>query len=328
MGCLAVLAGCSSAASGSERIQGHSEYLEKAVAYLQTQAGSDDAVTRAHAIEALQPLKDPRVTTVVEQGLRDKAWVVRFAAAMAAGKRQDTALKPTLQMLVGQEPDGSARVAMIFALQRMGDSTNMSQLARFITSPDTDTRANTAMVLGLLGDKSARGLLETQAKDKEIRVKFEVTAALARLGDLNAQDAILAMSVNKYVEERFIAIATCPDLHRPEAANVLLAGLKDVDPRGNMIAARALCRLGDMTGDINNPRTRDDNYRAGKLALQYAYHRPEADVRALAVLALGEILLPDEEKSVAAFLYKDGEDPHVQLAAAAAVVNVWARAAK
>ena len=325
VGVMAVLTGCLSATPGGDQvIQGHSENLEKAVAYLQTEARSEAPERRAQAIESLQPLKDGRVTAVVEQGLRDPAAMVRFAAAMAAGKRHDVALKPALQELVAKETNGSARVAMIFALEGMGDSTNMSQLPGLLAAPEAYTRADAALALGLMGEKSAIPMLLSRTKDPDVRVRFEITAALARLGDAKAQDVVLGMSVSQYGEDRYMAMAVCPDMHRPEVANVLVAGLTDKDPhdgviagRENMIAARALCRIGDV-----------DNYRAGKLALQYAYHRPEPEIRALAILALGEALLPDEEKSVAYFMYQEGEDPRVHLASAAAVVNVWARASK
>ncbi len=115
---------------------------------------------------------------------------------------------------------------MIYALQRMGDNTHMSMLAQTFKSPDAVTRANTAMVLGIMGDPSAIPLLKSQPSDMDVRVKLAKTVALARLGDTNSQDALLGMSVNRYAEDYYTAIATCPDIRRPEVTNILAGYFK------------------------------------------------------------------------------------------------------
>src|SRR5262245_52750699 len=83
----------------------HGASLEKSITLLQIQSRSTDAATRANCVEALQRCLDPRATTVVEQGLHDADWVVRFAAAMAIGHRSDAKLyKPLLMDLAAKDP--------------------------------------------------------------------------------------------------------------------------------------------------------------------------------------------------------------------------------
>lgn len=286
-----------------------SEGLERAIVLLIVNSRSTDAAVRANCIEALQPLQDSRVNDVIEQGLHDREWVVRYAATLAAGKRQSLKLKPQIQRMVKDDPNESVRVACVYALKRLGDPSHMNTLAEAIRSTDYRVRANTAFVLGLLGDKSAIGLLEQQAREPDARVKLEITAAMARLGDENAQNALLAMSLSKLAENRLVALATAGDVLKPERANVLSNGLKDPSPLVQLVAARTLGKMGSPLGH----------------SVAYGYRNDSsAEIRALAAHALGDMLLPSEEGPLVRML----GDPElsVQLAAASGLVNVWSKA--
>lgn len=300
--------------------------LEKAVAILQDQFRNPDAAIRANCLEALQNLRDKRAVSMFELGLHDEAWVVRFAAALAAGRQQATPLKQTLQQMYGRETNENVKVGISFALQRLGDDTRMTHLAVTMKSPDPGVRANTALVLGLLVEKSAFKVLRPARRDTDERVRFEITAAMARLGDMEAEDAILAMSINRFAEANYMALAACPDINRAEVDNVLWRGLhmrdefknpkpeeKYVLDRTTLIAARGTVRRGNLTPTL------------GLLVLEYS-RSPEPEMRALAALALGEMLYPPEEAPLKRLM--EDPDVKVKVAAAAGTINVAVRAAK
>src|SRR5438874_1061292 len=83
------------------------------------------------------------------------------------------------------------------------------ELALALQSKDPETRANTALVLGYLGDASAIPLLQQERDEPDIRVRFEITAALARLGNEAAQQVIVGWAVNRYAEDQWNAMTVC-----------------------------------------------------------------------------------------------------------------------
>ena len=292
--------------------------LERSIVLLQMQAQAQDPSTRANCIEAFQSLQDPRVASVIEQGLHDTQPVVRFAAAMVSGKRQELKFKPVLEKMAASDDSDSVRVAATYALRRLGDATNMNFLAQTLVSPDASTRANTAFVLGLLGDPTAVPLLLSRRSETDSRVKFEISAALARLGDPAARRVITSLALSKYAEDQWNALVVCGDLPAEVAGNPLLIGLKEPlaiqdgtreqSVRRQLLAARSLGKQGSTQG--------------GKMCVTYLKD-PAPSLRGLAALALGEMLYPSEERVLEPLL-KD-PDEGVQRAAAAAIVQVWAR---
>ena len=300
---------------------------ERALALLRTESHSPDAAVRANCIEALQASRDPRAMEVIEEGLHDKEWVVRFAAAMAAGKRRADSVRPVLNTMVTNDPNRSVRAACIYALRRLGDSTHMSDLSGILASDDPEARANTALVLGLIGDPSAIPLLQSERAEPDIRVRVEITAAMARLGDPSAQQVIVSWAVNRFAEDQWSAMTVCADLPPEIATSPLQLGLqdfprlpanmpelptaqvKDLTVRRQLVAARSLAKLRNGEG-VGVALDNLDN--------------PNANLRALAALALGDMLnsrqAPGLEKMLA------DADVRVQQAAAAAIVAIYARA--
>ncbi len=319
---LLALPGCPPVANSDAQQIARGTALDKAIVLLQVEARSTEPDLRANCLEALQPLSDERSLDVIGQGLHDSDWTVRFAAVMVAGHRKAQGFKPVLQQMAVTDTNNNVQIAAIYALARLGDTHNMGRLAETLGSTDVAQRANTALALGLLGDKSAIPLLLAHAKDPEPRAKFEITAALARLGEPSAVTALVAFSVSKYVDDRIFAMATWPDVHSPDAADVLLSGLQDPMPgltnpspqielmtdSIRLTAARSLGKMGNRAGLDG--------------AMLYRRH-PQPAIRSLAAMALGEILQPSESK-VLVDMMKD-PDEHVRVAAAAAIVNLFTR---
>ena len=122
-----------------------SETFEQALSILQAQFRLGSAEARANCLEALQVSRDPRVVDA-------------------------------LALLIG---------LAIYALWRLGDESHVSELGQLIVATDPGVRANTALVLGKMGESSIV-LLDRYRDDPDIRVRFAITAALARLGNPTA----------------------------------------------------------------------------------------------------------------------------------------------
>jgi HEAT repeat protein len=294
----------------------------KAVALLKTQSRSPDPIVRANCIEALQMSRDPRAVDVIEQGLHDDQWVVRFAAAMASGKRQAHSVLPTLETMAATDPDSSVRAASIYALNRMGRTSHMNDIPRYLASKDPGVRANTAYVLGMLGNPSAIELLQAYKNDPDIRVRTEITCALARLGDVEAQQIVAGWAVNKMAEDEYSAMVVCGDLPANIAESPLILGLEpapaklpageegaqELTTRRQLIAARSLAKLRNGSGS----KVAIDNLK-----------NPDPSLRSLALLALGEMLTPAQVPGIEPYL--DDSSDLVKRAAAAAIIEVFTR---
>lgn len=298
--------------------------MEKAVGELQAQFKSGDAVTRANCVEGLQPLWDPRGTTVIAQALGDEEWVVRFAGAMAAGKRKLEELKPALERMVREDANEGVQVAAVYALRKMGEPGHEEVVRAALANRDPSVRASAAMVIGLRGNSSAMGLLQGRATEQDDRVRMETTVALARLGDAKAQEVITALAISKYHEDQMLAMEVCGDLTDGVSLRALAVGLQDppkeilekmtADERGllvrkQLVAARSLARRGSMVG--------------AEVARAHLWDG-DGEVRSLAALALGEILSPRGALQRLGPLLDD-KDAAVRRAAAAAVVKAYAR---
>ena len=248
---------------------------------------------------------------------------------MATAKRKSLPLKPTLQQLAKSDPSDSVRVAAIYSLRNMGDTANMTELARTLASPDPATRANTALVLGQMGDPSAIPLLKSHIREPDNRVRFEITAALARLGDFHAQRAIVALAISRFPEDQANALAVCADLPRDMAANPLVnIGLaprtvsedkdpairaaqtedKDAATRRQLIAARSLAKMHSAQGA---------NFATDNLTNPNPMHR------ALAAFALGDMHAPQQSYWLTDLLTDNDES--VQCRRRRAIVEIWAR---
>jgi HEAT repeat protein len=302
---------------------------ERAMAMLQDQSHSADPKVRANCIEALQVGNDPRGEEVIEEGLHDKDAGVRFVAAMTAGQRKLEKVRPTLNTLVTADPDENVRMGCVYALRRLGDTSHWGDLGAAMESKNWEVRANAALVAGMGGDREDQALLEHYRNDADVRVRFEITAALARLGNPEAQRIVASESLNRYAEDQYHAMAVCAYLPQNVGVSPLLQGLSDVPPKlppntdvaqvnylttcRQLMAARALAKL------------KYNNKRAAEVAILNG-NSPDPQLRALALLALGDMLTSPDAPKLDPFLVD--EDNGVKLAAAAAVVNIYARAGK
>jgi HEAT repeat protein len=298
---------------------------ERAMTTLLVYARDNDGTTRANCVEALEISDDPRVRGVIEQGLNDREPVVRFASAMAAGKRKDAVLKPKIAEMCQKELNPNVHIAAIYAWYRMGDIPDdvLSYLLTSIKSDNESVRANTYMVLGLMGNKEYIRLVASRiGLENGLRARFEMQAALARLGDKRGIDPIIVYVWNKVADMEWNALVVCPDIKDDDRVYIaLLTCLKSKLPlegdqrnleiRRQLLAARSLAKMNKNNG------------------LQFALDHlndPAPDVRALAAFTLGEALNLNGEPRLVPLL--DDKEATVRIAAAAGIVNIWTRMAQ
>ena len=290
---VAAVSGC-----GSERKQLQIDpvraYMDARAALLAA-AEDEDARVRTHALETLAEVKDPAAGPVILQSLGTQPLPVLFAAAMAAGDiRYARALPLLRQAAENERTPPKLKCAVLYALHQLGDDTHTGQLgALLLRSPDKWVRATAAMVMGKMGEPSAKGPLKTlQREDHDPVVQLQVVQALALLGDEASIRLLEAFTKSQYVEDRILAAEGLGRISHPQSLRVLekLVSNKKQPPAVRVAAAASLARLGEPSGY-------DLALRAAtgpeKLLRQYAGKRAKireaeiASLQTLGVLALG-----------------------------------------
>lgn len=294
--------------------------LDKALGVIESAFASELPAARANAIEASEGIETSRTARLVEKGLADERGVVRFAAAMAAGRRKMADVKGELVEMTKTDRDPSVRAAAIYALYRLGEEGYVAGIPALLKSKDPVVQANAVLAVGLMGEPSAVPMLQNMQKEvKDGRVRFEILAALARLGDRPAQEALASMAIiSVFAAEHWAALDILGDLPAEVVSTSLLTRLKEPTPikdgtrvetiRGQLIAARSLGKLSSAQGT--------------SVALGYLADT-EPELRALAALALGEILTTKGAGRIEPLL--SDPDERVRLAAASAVVSIYGR---
>jgi hypothetical protein len=263
-----------------------------------------DPIQRANGIEALSSTIDRDAAPKILQGLTDASWLVRFSAAMSAGKVQLKEAQNQLATMVNDK-NRSVQVAVRFALHRLGDTRFSHDLEKTAVDIDKAVRGNTALALGQLNEKSATMILEVMLHDRENAVRLQVAEALWRLRNERGLDMLVAGTISGAADDQLISV-------------LALAGPKDVRVsehiRGKLVsdyaevslaAARAMGQLGSD---------------AGYTIAQNGSKSVDARQRGLAALALGAIGRSDAQASLAR-LMKD-QEANVRLAAATAVLQL------
>ncbi len=306
---------------------------DRAVRVIVTLSQDRNAVYRANAIEAMHPMPD-RALPLAQRGLADENPAVRFAAVVTAGMLQFDSLRTAIRPLL-RDADPSVRAAALYSLHGLGDEVNLTPLAGLLRSKDPAVRANVAMLLGLMGDKSAAPMLKQAAgapmpragaaRDAVVRCQF--AEAIVKLGDDSELDTLRASAYNTFGEVRVIAInalGTVGDermipalqqfVHKRQApagtegaegASGQAEAAEPAEPvEVRLAAAAALARMGRFTGL--------------RQVLALSEH-PSPVVRSQAAWALGWFADEASFKRLAAML--DDETPIIRIAAAASVVR-------
>ena len=248
---LAVFAGCANKPA-LPLVEPQKAYID-ASSTLRQAADDSDAVTRANALEALSQIYGLEAGAVFKQALDDTYPTVRFAAGMAIGDVLYQPAKPTLVAMAQQkeesqraEPDKRVFCAVIYALHRLGDDSFTGELGSLLSDDEKEVRANAAMVMGRLGERSAIVPLRVQLSDEQdTSVQLQIVESLALLGDTANAIRLEAYTKTQFLEDRLVAISAMERVRSSRSAWVLQDLLvARQPPRVRVAAAGALARLG------------------------------------------------------------------------------------
>ena len=275
-----------------------------ATAELTAASRAADPTVRANALEAMRDVPGDVPKQAIQRGLEDEQALVRFAAAMAAGERQLPEARERLLSMV-DDPNRNVQVAVRFALHKLGITDYSHDLEDTARADDPGVRGNTALALGLLGEKSGLKILRVLSRDADPTVRQQAYEGMWRLGDHSAVDELVALTVSTYVDDQMIGFLALAGPRDPTVRAHVRSGLTSDYIEVALVAARAMGMLGS-----------DEGYRVAEKGAR----GNDARQRFLAALAFGAIGRTDTQKYLRT-LVKD-KDARVRVAAAAAVLQL------
>ena len=300
------------------------ELRDPAISVLLQAIESNDPLLRANAIESLQFEREYR-EAAMRRGLADENRGVRFVSAMSVGKARVSGLAPLIEPLLHDE-SLSVQAAAIFALKRFGYTMDLNPLAAMLRGDDPEVKANAALVLGELGDKSALPLLESTAgkgltRTSQARrkvVDLQMAEAMVKLGSTVELEVIRASLYAPLEESELSALACqmCGEIRDGGAVSDLVniamrTGKGERPPEVRMAAAHAVAVVQPHRTLIEVPVS----YTSSALAAQ----------RAQAAYTLGAMGGTSKASLVAlshlSRLLSD-QHPAVQVAAAGAILRL------
>jgi HEAT repeat protein len=250
---LAIAAGCDWDFRRSEPGIDYVQTYWQAKRTLLQAAESENWATRSMAIEALSRTLGEDAGDRYVEALRDPVPHVRHAAAMAIGDVEYAPAKPMLLQMaqVGDdvphaEPDKRVFTGVVYALHRLGNYQYTSELGLLLFDDEPEVRSNAAMVMGRLGEPSARVPLRTRLQDEvDPSVQVDLVEAMAMLGDQQRQVMLEAYTKTQYLEDRLDAISALARIGTPRAPEALRSmTAKRQPPIVRVAAFEALARLG------------------------------------------------------------------------------------
>ena len=293
---------------------------ESAVDLLVHAAHDDQPMLRAYAFEGLQHAPES-LREVGELGLKDENRGVRFIATMAIGKSGLESMSPAIEPLL-QDSSPSVQAAAIFALNTLGTPVNPNPLGGMASSNNPEIRANAYMVLGLLGNASAIGMIDSTlgkgmklANPMRVRLTdLQAAEALVRLGQVEEVEPIRA-ALFAPVEQGELSILACDMLGRlqdQQARSMLMRLITAPDNQRRpleirMAAATAIFRLDPPFAPVV------------QTVIMEGVNDPDPRRRIQATAGLAISPSP-EATSVLTSMMQD-EDPTVRIAAAAGLVQ-------
>jgi HEAT repeat protein len=265
---------------------------------------SSDGLIRAHANEAISRSEPAPFEPQLIAAIDDVAPVARVSAAMAVGELRLVDARPAL-LKHTNDSDDLVRVAVRFALHRLGDRRLSHELELFSRSDNASVRGMTVMALGLLEEPSAVKILLPMQADRSATVRLQVSDALWRLGNQQGLANLAASAVSAYPDDQMIAFLALAEPRDTRVIEHVRAGLVADYEETRLVAARAVGMLGS-----------DEGYTIAANGLESV----DARKRMLGALALGAIGRKDAIDLLMPLL-KDN-DADVRVAAAAGILQI------
>ena len=231
-----------------------------------------NAVDREKAIENLAKLDHPVAQQTLREALRHPLPDVRYHAALAQARFNDTTSLPQLlEALEGENTSIDDEV--IQALSKIGVAA-VPGLLKALHDRNSVVRSNVAIALGKIRDRTAvPGLLEA-LHDQDRDVRSRATLALREIGDATAVPGLLEALHDQDDIVRCLAATVLGEIGDKTVVPGLLEALHDQNSVVRSDVAEALGQIGDKTA---------------VLSLLEALHDQDGNVRSSAAKALGQI---------------------------------------
>ncbi len=223
----------------------------KALEILKEDLKSEYPLMRMHAIEVVADSKEMALMSEVTKMLDDESEPVRFAAVLAIGDTNYLAASYALKKHKN-DPGKSVQVAIAYALTKFNIEDDHSDIINATLSDDQTVKANAALVVGKLGDKTLSVFLHKILQDQKAQDKAKIQAieSLAMLKDPSSFQKGWALLISKRADDRIMGIRVMEHLKSREATNAIRTMYHDNLIEIQMAAAASLCRLGDSDGPI------------------------------------------------------------------------------
>lgn len=291
------------------------QQLDAATSQVVASCASQQAFTRANAMEACEFIEPERRLPMLQLGVQDVHPAVRFSALTVAGRLKMQELIPTASRL-RHDADPSVRGSAIFMLHQCGQSVDLTPIGAMLFDKRSGVRANGAMLLSLIGDPGAIPMLKESARIstpkmasvQEAIVRVQIAEAIGKLGDDTILDAVRAAGFSQFDEVRILAVTTMGELgdRRFEAAMQQMMSEPPIELQ--IAAAQSLAGFGRHDG-------LELVMRASMMEIP--------TVRGQAAMALGRFADPRAAARLSDMLADSQET--VRLSAAAAMLRARAR---
>lgn len=269
-------------------------------------AAASDAMLRAHALEGFRDSNARRHNAEILAALNDPQAIVRFAAALAAGELKIAAARAPL-LDDADDKSENVRVAVRFALHRLGDKRRSHDLEFLARDPSPLVRGNVAFVLGMLGEPSAIQILRVLRIDSDPAVRQQASEAMWRLGDEDGLKDLLGLTYSRYPDDQMMGYLGLALPRNPVIRQHVRVGLMSEYPEVSLVAARAMGMLGS-----------DEGYVMAKKGAESS----DARQRVQAAFAFGAIGRSDAQDILRKLLADS--DASVRIAAATAILQLKA----
>jgi HEAT repeat protein len=204
-----------------------------------------------------------------------------------------------------QDPDTRVRVAVRFALHRLGDFAHSRDLEQYAKDARPAVRGTTAMVLGRLGESSGVNILRTLRADPEAVVRQQAEEALFLLGDDRGREAIIGYTGSRYPDDVMFGLLALAENKDNRFRSHARSHLTNEYTEVALVAARA---MGAMNAD--------DGYGVAMNGIKSG----DARQRQLAATAFGAIGRADAQEYLAPALVDASAE--VRAAAATAILRI------
>ena len=205
-----------------------------------------DGTVRRRAANALSALGDPSAADALLRTLDDPDPKVVVAAVHALAQLGDRRAGPEFLRIMGGESDRVAR-AVAKVLPRLDPDITVPTLIDRLTAPDTDTetKANAAAALGMMGYGEAGPRLVTALGSPAIPVRIAAARALGRLRYGFAVPYLAdVLEGDPPAEVLRVTAQALGELGNPSFASALEAAKQSPNPKARQAAQLALIRLG------------------------------------------------------------------------------------